>query len=240
MRKAPRDGSESPQEQYEQLLKRGIAVQKEYEALGRRIAQLHDEGKDDEADELSESSDDEQLQDSVNHYLQQRVELIRKIENLKTIEDVFPRVKRQTEEEKVNVDAAELIRMFNAGKIGQGELRAAAQQMDADAPEELSDKEMKAFAKARAELALAMGYENPSKEEGWFDMERNGVKFSMKHFAFRSENGITGDDRISKIGVSVKKGEESESVMYYDRGWDSMCTDPKVQKEIDRAIAIFG
>jgi len=240
MRKTPRDGAESPQEQYDELLKRGIAVQKEYEAVGQRISQLYDEGKDDEADKLAEGSDDEQLKDSMTHYLQQRVELLRKIEKLKTIEDVFPRVKRETKEEKVKVDATELIRMFNAGKIGKDELRAAAHEMDAGAPEELTDKEMKAFAKARYELALAMGYKKPTKEEGWFGMERNGVKFSMKHFAFTSDYGITGDDRISKMGVSVKKGKGYDTVLNYDRGWDVACTDPEVQKEIDRAIAIFG
>lgn len=62
----------------------------------------------------------------------------------------------------------------------------------------------------------------------------------MKHFAFPSDYGITGEDRISKIGVSVKKGKSNETAMHYDRGWDVACTDAKVQREIDRAIAIFG
>ncbi|HKO57760.1 MAG TPA: hypothetical protein VJ276_17970 [Thermoanaerobaculia bacterium] len=238
MREKPRDGAETPQAQYEKLLKQGIAVQKEYESLNARVGKLYDDGKEDEAEELGEER--EQLEDSMTNYMRQRVELIRTIENLKTIEDAFPRVRTVTKEERKEVDAAELIRLFNAGKIGQDDLRAAGEQMRSNEPEDLSDKEMKAYATARAELAVEMGYEKPSKGEGWFEAQRNGVSFSMKHFAFPSDYGITGNDRISKIGVSVMRGKTTESVMYYDRGWDSACTDPEVQREIDRALAIFG
>ena len=238
MREKTRDGAESPQKQYEQLLKQGIAVQREYESLNDRVSKLYDEGNDDEAEELSDQR--EQLEDSMTHYLRQRVELLRTIEKLRTIEDAFPRVKLVTTEERAKVDAAEVIRLFSAGKIGPEEVRAAGEQMRDGEAKDLSKSEMKAYAAARADLALQMGYEKPSKEEGWFSLERNGISFSMKHFAFPSDYGITGEDRISKIGVSVMKGKQSDSVMYYDRGWDSVCTDPKIQKEIDRVLAIFG
>ena len=238
MRKAPREGMESPQEQYDQLLSRGIEAQEQYAALARRISQLYDEGRDDEAEGLSEAN--ERLVDGMTHLLAQRVDLLRTIESLKTIEDVFPRVKRASREEQAEVDATEVIRAFNAGKIGVDDVRAAGRRMQADQSDELTDAEMEAFTAARAALALEMGYEEPSKEVGWFGVHRNRVKFSMRLSAFPNTFGITGDDRISKMGVTVGEGEEREQVLYFDRGWDVACTNPLVQKEIDRAIAIFG
>lgn len=145
MREQLRDSSESPSAKYEKLLKQGIAVHKEYESLGKRIGKLYDAGQDDEAEELSEES--EQLKDTMSHLLSQRVELVRQMEQLRTIEDAFPRVKRQTKEERKKVDAAELIKAFNAGEVGIDALREAGEQMSADQPEELTDAEMAAFAK---------------------------------------------------------------------------------------------
>lgn len=242
MREGPRKISDSPEKQYEALLAQGIAVQKEYEAIGKRIEKLYDAGKENEAEELSEQRGS--LEQRMTYFLGERVEMIRKVEKLTTIEDVFPRAKKQTKEEKVEIDAADLIRQFNAGRVGTEELRAAARKMQGNTEDELTKEEWSAFVKARVALATTMGYKT-SKEGAedagnWLDLSRNGVKLSMKHFAVRSHYGITGDDRISKMDAVVKKGKESEMVLNYDRGWDVACTDPKVQKEIDRAIAIFG
>jgi hypothetical protein len=237
MRERPRHLAESPEAKYDQLLQQGIAVQKKYESLRKRIRNAGKEGRDDKAEELRGQK--AQLANSVSHLLLQRTELVRTLEKLQTIEDAFPRVRRQTKEEKKTVDAAMLAEMFDTGECTDA-LEELADQAQANAPEELSDEEIAAFAKARATLALELGYEKASPEEGGFDLERNGVRISMGHFPFRSSFGITGDDRISKIGVFVKNGTSDMRVMHYDRGWDVACTDPIVQKEIDRAIAIFG
>lgn len=212
-------------------------MQKQYEALEKRISRLDDEGKDNEAGELSEEST--QLENSMTHLLGQRIEIIRAMESVKTIEQAFPRVKRETKEEKAKVDAAKIIRMFNAGNNGIHEVRAAGRQMQAPRPEQLSEQEMEEFAAARAQLAIDSGYE-VSQEEEWFEISRNGVRLVMKHFAFPSSFGISGDDRILKMFVDARKGGAAKLAMNYDHGWDAACTDPGVQKEIDRAIAIFG
>jgi hypothetical protein len=237
MREKPRDQAESPQEQYDRLLQRGISVQKSYEALNDRISKLYDDGDENEAERASDER--EQFEDSITHLLKQRVELVREMENLKNIEDVFPRVKRAPLEETSKVDAAELIRMFNSGKIGVDDIRAAGEKMKANQPEELTDDELNQFYAVRAELAREYGYD--VEGDRWLDLKRNGVAMQLAHFAFPSENGITGEDRISKMWVSVlKDGKKTGAVLNYDRGWDVAPTDPEVQKEIDRAIAIFG
>ena len=239
MREKLRDSSESPSAKYEQLLKEGVSLQKKYETLGKKVGKLYDAGKDDEAEELSEQLHD--LSDSFDALMGERVALLRTIENVETVEDVFPRVKTQTTEDRKKVDYAEVIRAFTAGEMSVEDLKAVGPQNNS---EELTDKEFADFCKARATLARKLGYEidGDVDDEGasnWFDVKKNGLKFSMKHFATRSDFGITGFSRVSKFGVSSMEGEK-ESHMWFDRGWDSACTDPKVQKEIDRVLAIFG
>jgi seryl-tRNA synthetase len=238
MREQLRDSSESPSAKYEQLLKEGVSLQKKYETLGKKVGKLYDAGKDDEAEELSEQLND--LSDSFDALMGERVTLLRTIENIETVEDVFPRVKTQTTEDRKKVDYAEVIRAFNAGKMSVEDLKNVAPQNNS---EELTDKEFADFCRSRAQLARKLGYKVDEREEenvgNWFDVEKGGIKFSMKHFATRSDYGITGFSRVSKFGVSSIEGEK-QSHMWFDRGWDSACTDPKVQKEIDRVLAIFG
>jgi hypothetical protein len=238
MRETPRDQPENPQEQYEKLLSTGVAIQKEYEDFFAHIDELREQDKDDEADSLEESERPRQLKKKFAEMLTKRVDLLRQIGGIKTIEEVFPRVKTKSKYEKPEYDSADLIHMLMSGKIDRKELEERSKKLlGPQDNEELSDEEMKAYAQARAALAAEMGYENASPEEGWFSMDRNGVHFSMKQFVFRSTFGITGFDRISKIAASREGDERSFN---YDRGWDTVVDDPEFQREIDRAIAIFG
>lgn len=238
MRKTARESADSPREKYEELLAQSMKLQRQYEVTSEEISKAYGQGREDDAERLENRI--EGMRDRFDSLMKQRVDLLRRIEKLRTIEDAFPRVKRPTEVEKKEVDAAALIRAFNAGRVGVDELRKAGRQMEEGKPEDLTDEEETAFAKARAALAREHGYETDNKEPGWITLKKNGIEFSMKHYAFPSEFGITGDSRISKMGVSVTEGKKSEMVLSYDRGWDVACTDPKVQEEIDRAIAIFG
>jgi chaperonin cofactor prefoldin len=236
MREQLRDSSESPSAKYEQLLKRGVELQKKYESLGAKINKAYDRGDDDAAEELSEESS--QLKDEFDALLGERAKLLRQVENLETVEDAYPRVRTATEEDRKKIDYAEVIRAFTAGQMSVEDLRNIPSPQAGNV--ELTDEEFDDFCRARAQLARKLGYEVEGDNDAsgnWFSIKRNGVEFSIKHFATPSDFGIAGFSRISKFGVSsdVKGGD-----MNYDRGWDTACTSAEVQKEIDRVVAIFG
>lgn len=238
MREQQRDSSESPRAQYEQLLKQGLTLQKKYEAVGKRVSKLYKEGNDDEAEQLSEEM--RELSDRFDALMSDRAKLLRKVENLTTIEDAFPRVRTKTKEERKQVDYAAVIRSFNAGEMSVDDLRALGQQDEES--DELTDEEFAKFCKARAQLAKKLGYKVDGGTQAggpgnWFRIEKDGVTFSMKHFPIPSDFGVAGSSRISKFGVSSKI---EGGGLNFDRGWDVACTDADVQKEIDRVVAIFG
>lgn len=238
MREIPRKRVESSQEQYDKLLRRALEAQKEYSALQARITALYNADDEEAAEDLEAES--EHLEDRMGALLDQRVELIRKTEHLRTIEDAFPRCKEADEDEGATAAAEGVHRLFTTGKAGIDALRAG-RPLVSTSQEEPTRDEMIAWAKARAALAREYGYAVENEDpDVYFTIRTGSYEIRLKHFMFPSGQGITGYDRISAVSVIVTKGDTRQGYGVYHDGWDAGCDDRDAQKEIDRAIAIFG
>jgi len=234
-----RETQESLEEQYNRLLLEGIETNRGYNETGQ---------ESEDEDDYERSDRASQLADEMEGQIAERLGILRE-QGLTNIEAIFPRVHVDANaEEKAREFAeitSEMTRMIMAPDYDPAELnrlRDKARELKSqEKSNELNDEEMEAFDEARKRLAEQEGYEIEGKGAGgWVTLKKGDLEFSMKHFAFPSEFGIGGYSRISKIGVSRKNEKGSESLMYFDRGWDTANEDPEVQKEIDRVLAIFG
>lgn len=250
MREKMRDSSESPSAQYEQLLKTSVALHANYRAMGERISKLEDEGKDADAERVSR--DRHKLDKKLNQLMEERVALVRQLEGLTTIEEAFPRVKTLTKAEKSDLDATDIIEAFNGGRMTHEQLRAAATKIvGTSVGEELSDSELRQFCDARYALARKLGYKTGydhhsaaenAAPSAWMMLQKDGIAFELKHFAFPSNFGIMGSSRISSLRVTTgrAKGDKFTEHLAYDRSWDEACDDPRILREIDRVAAILA
>jgi hypothetical protein len=218
----------------------GIKTNKEYNKATKDQSEDKDESESDEASS--------ELTDEMEGQIADRVDILKE-QGVTNIETVFPRVHLDENVEEKSRELAgitsEMTRLMMAPDFNQTEfnkLRDKAQELTGQQKsEELNEIELKAFFEARRKLAEQEGYEvDGGDDSGWFTIRKNGIEFQMKNFAFPSDSGIGGYSRISKMGVSRKSGQKSESLLYYDRGWDIANEDPEAQKEIDRVIALFG
>jgi len=89
-------------------------------------------------------------------------------------------------------------------------------------------------------LAQKMGYEVKENGPDWFTLSRNDITLEMWQIQTRSKHGVMGKDRILTLDVGAEVGGSSRTVCLYQPDTFLPCADPAVQKEIDRAMAIFG
>jgi len=244
----PGESAETFEAKYNRLLTRGMETSKGYNKAAESLSEDEDEDWESEEDGSELRSE---LRDQMESEIQERVDLLKE-QGVTNIEAVFPRVKVgqgvEDNARKLGEITAEMTRMMMASDFDQAkfdQLRDKARELSGQKKSnELSDEELEAFDAARKNLARQEGYEvvdgEDSEPGAWIALRKNGVEFSMKHFAFPSEFGIGGFSRISKIDVYRKAGKTSELLMNYDRTWDVANEDPEVQKDIDRLIAIFG
>lgn len=104
----------------------------------------------------------------------------------------------------------------------------------------LSEAQEETLQKARHGLAVAMGYEVEEDDAEWITLTRHGVRIEMRQTPFPSAQGMSGNDRIVQMRVSVEN--DSRVLCEYDSDEHVLqpCVDSTVQCEIDRAVAIFG
>lgn len=225
--------------EYDLLLAKSIRLSKAFEAFDN-----HSDEDQSEEDEDSHSEEREQAGDALAGWLSDRIGLLKKLEHLRTIEDAFPRVKVEDEEQLERIDATDLLQKFMNGEIGAEEMKAAGRKLVGPERKELSDEELRQFRSACAELAQQNGYEFES-DGAYVTLKKGDMKFSLKHFAFPSGFGLLSS-RISVIsswreGKEGKKESHEGSGIFVDDGqWVNACTDLEMQKEIDRIVAVFG
>jgi hypothetical protein len=252
MRETPRDGAESPQEQYEQLLQQGIAIQTQLATHLNDEEQLRKAGKDGEAGALAQSQERRELLTAIQSGLAARVALLRNISPDATIEAAFPRVRGETPEQQMSRSTGEIAALFETG--------GAPLPATVEAGRALTEDEMQQFEDACVNLAEKTGYPGSYWSYGMLALsrtyaagkeDRNFVRVDLLIQPYPSTDGITGHSRITGIDVSDLKwgGSGEKMVMQYgarvavpddEANYKLVCTDPIVQKEIDRAIAIFG
>lgn len=236
MRVRPRDGTKSLRTGYEQILQNSLDLQRRYNVLLEETNDSHFNGRMGEAEGLAKRRSE--LRRGLDDDLTHRVEILRRLESLKTLEHAQSAEKLATEDEKRRLAAAAVAVVLGTDDGSLSESKVVGAQVE---PKETAVNDaVREFAKVREALAREYQYEVTTEESGWFSLRRSGLQFSMKHFLVPSPLGIGNESRISKIVVSGSKGSDQVTYLRYDDGWETACTDPSVQREIDRVIAIFG
>lgn len=233
------------------MLQQGVAIQSRLAAQIDQESKLRASGNAREADALKASPDRIELLDAVRTGLAARVRLLRQMNPAATIDHAYPRVRAETPEQRASRSAGEISALFETGD--------AAAPAEVEAGRELTEEELQQFEVACMELAEKTGYPGSHWSHGMLSLARNYaagkehrnlVRVDLMVQPYPSTDGITGQSRITEMDVFALKWGYGESiVMQYgarqaipnDAGdYHLVCTDPIVQNEIDRAIAIFG
>jgi len=193
------------------------ALSERYETELQKSSDLH---KKFNADEDRQ----EPLDDEIGRTLRERVQLIGELEDIKTMQEVFP-------------DEA-----YPEGYLE--DMKERRKEESAGGPPRPNEQDAKAFelyTDALKERAQELGYKivNESPENNYIDLEKGDLIFSMKYPTVRYDDEyMGGSKRITKLEVVRVDGKGKH--LDFQHSWGMACEDPDIQREIDRFIAAFG
>ena len=241
MREDVRDSIGPSDTQYDQLLRDSIDLQCRAEASEGVLQSFDPSGPS------SSAAERRNVTRRVNDLMLRRVALLRRTESFTTIEDAFPPVRPVPDEKRTGRDAQAILDAYFTGTIGSP--AAVSVASDVDSPSnELSASEWEAFCQARTALATELGYSAgyddahtaDAQMSKWFVIRKGSLTFEMQHFALASAPAVLGRSRISFLRVTAKTGNSVTEHLAFDRTWMTFCTDPAVQREVDRVVAVFA
>lgn len=217
---------------YEALLNETLAQQSLLVDVKRRIDAWCERAADIRPSTLL--SESQSVRQRLAVLMRERVSVLKAMEPLPTIEDVFPRVRHHDLAATAAAEASTIGALFDGcpprptvGAIGQ--------------TPSLSVAETRAFRRARSRLCGQLGYDVEQDHEA-IVLRRGQKTIRMLHFALPSSAGMGGESRISHMAVYAKEGRKDVLKFNFDRGWDpgACCSDVDDLREIDRVVAALG
>jgi hypothetical protein len=248
MHELPTNTPESLRDRYEESLRRGIALAKVHEA-NRAMEQTERVSRRRVSPELA--NEQTRIHEELDRGLRFRVDLLQQLEHLRTIEDAFPQV--QSVRDASRHDAAVAVEQYLNSSM---RVEALVQVVERAKPEQrtLTQNEFRQFLRACDALAEQHGYEClyelPGLDRTLLVLRKGDMVFSLTYLPFRRNMSILEPTRI--LGIGSRRSQEKELMLSPEAawktggiffgnggGWEHACTDPDMQREIDRVIAIF-